>query len=726
MAVDTLTLTAGQLDVSLDTTAGSIRGLQVTSVYDNIVARELLPTDDIPLCKLALYNTDDETISVIDSSSGWGYSHLETTASGARFDLASHDTYDGISINGEITTDGTNNRLEWTFHVGNASPNLSLYEFSPARVGVKDITEGKLFIAHRNGKEIDFINNSVNESETIPWAWESQYQAIYDGASGLYLGRHDPTPNIKVRYNKTLTNGGCDMEFSHPVKDQTVAGNTYDMSGTAVWQLYSSGDWQGAAEIYRDWVQQGSSWYPDTIDYDGRTDVTPWFKEIPAVINLNVGYPSDYTTPIDKAIAQQEYFGVPMGIHFVNWQKANFNNNYPQAFGFADDGFEDAVQRLQDNDMYVFPYINTRLFADHLDGWSVAKEYACKNENGTAYKETNPSGQNFGVMEPNSTYWQDYMLDIIDDLRTRFGVDGIYLDQMGGPADTRDSGYPDNADRNFGDPMAICRDSSHNHPLGGGSWWLDGYREMAQRIQSSVPDDFAVVGEDATEYYSEHVDGALSWTMGKFDAQIPAHHITYSGGKHFRYGKSHPNDYVTYEELNRVRTAQSLCWGDILGWWAEDIHEQSAIAPFLKKCVQLRYSLTGLFRNGNYHGQMDLNVPDYTVAGPTGDGDVTVPALESAVWNQDPENEVVLVFANPTDSQRFSDFTLDLTQYGMGGNVDVQLVDENGSQGASFSSPPSLSETVTVPAQGVEAWIISDTENLGVTGDSLNIFGDHA
>ena len=86
----------------------------------------------------------------------------------------------------------------------------------------------------------------------------------------------------------------------------------------------------------------------------------------------------------------------------------------------------------------------------------------------STYEETYGSGATFNVMCPATQYWQDTIAEDVSILFNSFGTAGVYIDQIGSA------------------PPKLCFDSTHEHGLGGGDFWVQGYRTLLTKAAAQV------------------------------------------------------------------------------------------------------------------------------------------------------------------------------------------------------------------------------------------------
>ena len=184
-----------------------------------------------------------------------------------------------------------------------------------------------------------------------------------------------------------------------------------------------------------------------------------------------------------------------------------------------------------------------------------------------SYQETYGSDASFCVANPYSSYWQGKVTDTVDDLVNAWGVDGVYIDQIG-------SAVP-----------KMCWDSTHNHTLGGGAWWREGYIQMLQAIAAKITtkDGSAaapIVTEDNAEPYMNALQGYLSLVAFKASLQLqpvpssshykqlaPAFPVVY-GGYYVAFGAQWYQLDFDDHDWWRGKLAATFVTGTQMGWFS--------------------------------------------------------------------------------------------------------------------------------------------------------------
>ena len=268
-----------------------------------------------------------------------------------------------------------------------------------------------------------------------------------------------------------------------------------------------------------------------------------------------------------------DYFKVPIAVHWYGWHQIPFDDSYPEYLP-PKEGFKEGVAQLQEAGVRVIPYINGRLFDPRTDSW--------KNEGAAAFCALNPRGEKYvevygqspplTPMCPKTPYWQEKVASIVERLVDEYGVDGVYIDQIGAA------------------PAKLCFNPSHPHPLGGGHYWVEGYREMLEKVRSRVrrKNPAAVlVTEDAAEPYTGLLDGYLMCNQ-TLEAMVPAYPAVY-GGVNLTFGRRILPEDAQERWPFVVKIAQMFVFGAQMGWLGPWILDFPQVAEYLKVLAQVRF-----------------------------------------------------------------------------------------------------------------------------------------
>ncbi len=660
-------------------------GVSLVSLYDAARGREYLRGEQ-PLWLATFRDPQGEKIAV-ESSSAFGKAVVLRQKAGARVRWAAHsdERLARVTIRQSLTvTDAT---LSSTLTVDNRS-DATLLDVTPltldlARLGAARDDDWVLYPKVSGGLVRDPMQNYPGHSGMYPSGWTTvQFGAFYDPDGGLYFGCHDPEAWSKT-ISLVAAGGGINARMQWPAPNASLPGNGFRQSGSTVCRLFD-GDWFDAARIYRAWAEAEAEWWPDA----DRPDTPEWMKDIAVWVNAS-GHAKD-CVPKVKAFA--EYMGVPAALHWYSWHEIPFDVDYPHYFP-AKPGFAEGVAELQEAGVRVMPYINGRLWDTGADDFeSTGFPAAAKRESGENYIEEYGSGAKLAPMCPTTDLWRDTVRGLVLRLcGPENNVDGVYIDQVAaaGPA--------------------LCYDSSHRHPLGGGSWWTKkGYWPLLARLRAelrALSPDKMITTECTAEPYAHRFDGYLSWNFWYGD-QVPVVAALYGGAVQL-FGRTTEGG----DQAVRLKTAQALVWGEQIGWYGPGVIEHPINGPFIRRCARMRYHLRDFLARGRMQHPPTVvgAVPDVTMQ--WRGGEATYSAVQAGAWSSR-DGRLAVIFANALDEPLAFTWELDGTRYAFDDTAAIYT--ENGvtgSDGPHLTTPTSL-EVALGPCE-VIAYVLDRSEETG-------------
>lgn len=595
----TVTLDAGSLSATLLRSDGGIL-LQPLGAPD---------AQPIPLFTVTLWDTVRQRKSLYDSAAGWDRVDILERGQFTRIILSDPDCgrAAGISVFLEAVTDRPHGRISWKMKVIDRSDTLSVL----AATYPQCAAAGYRTVINNEGSGVlvkDFARHNCVYSASYPcgshtvFPFTAMYNAVPPDSrcpNGLYCGVHDPNGNEKnILIAGAGQSGQTLFSVTCPATFVRRPGNSQTLPGQMVWQAFS-GDWYDAALIYRDFVENSAVFYPKLR---GCPQIPRWLRETPvwAMEFLPNDNPDAAPIPVtlrnaaeaesekswyEDTVALRKALGVPLAFHAYNWHWVPFNFDNPHYFP-AHHGFKEGVRALREAGVRVVPYIagfswdmnddrgaDDRFLSDALPA-------ACKDETGKviskSYAATKPNGEltKFARMCPSTTVWKNELRQIVRKLYTDYEADGVYLDVIS-------AGY------------AHCCDETHNHAPGHGDFFWKAYAELLESLRADAPHDFALISESVSEVYTAELDACLTWTWVQPDP-VPIFPAIYSGyfttfGRVITGNKRYDNAYF------RFHTAQSLLYGQQIGWLHPDIVRDEAQFPYLKKIVTIRWALREFF-----------------------------------------------------------------------------------------------------------------------------------
>ena len=691
---------AGSLGMILEQTDAGIRLIQLTDVQ---TGRQWSAPKALPLFTLVLRHTGSKEEVRLDADAAWNEVDVEPVAedsSAYRLRWAKpHDPRLGnLSVVARLACDRAAGAFRWTLRVDGQSDPWSVWRVVFPQLAVAEPgPEATLFFPRAAGEEKRGAwRQAFSFQGTYPSGWTSMpFMAAYDGGAegGIYVAVHDPFGGTKdILLKSRPEDRVVQMSIDHPAADMGTAGNSFELSGEAVWRIFR-GDWFDAALIYRDWVRNEAAWFPP-LTSEGRADTPEWMRNL-SVWLVGGGAPADCVEDVKKF---QKYMDVPVGFHWYNWHQIPFDNDYPHYFP-TKQGFAEAVRELREADIYVMPYINGRLWDTHDRGaedfqfTQIARAAATKDEQGEPYvevygsKETDGSSVELAAMCPTTDLWQGKVRQIVTRLFDECGTAGVYIDQIAAAK------------------PRLCFDSSHGHPLGGGHWWTEhGYWPLMEQLHAAMPQDRMLTTECNAEPYVRWFDGYLTWHW-QYDGQVPAFPAVY-GGAIQMFGRAYRGG-PTKDLALRMKAGQQLVFGEQIGWIHPGVVREEENAAFLRQVVRLRGRLIRYFAAGQMArppkllGQIPTVTADWRWSG---QWPVTTDAVMTGAWALPDEQRLALLFVNVSDQAVSAQIDFDAARYGL--SVDRVHVAKLTAEGAEKSTvmPSAFNKQLSFPPRTGWAW----------------------
>ena len=205
-------------------------------------------------------------------------------------------------------------------------------------------------------------------------------------------------------------------------------------------------------------------------------------------------------------------------IEIYEWQNGTtyaVQEGWPADYKPIHSSVMELVKKSHENGDVVIPYtIHVNFDINSSSYNETIESYAIVNESGDVVKFVNPysPGRLITTIDPNTTFWQNYvanimvdLLDFGDDNLTYSGVgfDGAYWDVWSGVEAVLD--YSNRGD----------------HPNGGGNWWHSGEEnliDLSRQRASESNSKFILESEHATELYIDD----LEFVQWNFPESSPA------------------------------------------------------------------------------------------------------------------------------------------------------------------------------------------------------------
>jgi len=323
--------------------------------------------------------------------------------------------------------------------------------------------------------------------------WFSYYNKE---AAGLYWATHDSLGFRKdflldMDEGKTIT-----LRVRNYPENMGSIGRPYRAPYSFVITAFKGG-WPEASQIYRGWVT--SQPWCRRGKLNQRTDVPDWMKNV----SLWVWNRGAAARVMPGVLELKKRTGVNVALDWYWWHNNPYDILMPEYLPPREGSatFLKAVRKLQSDGIKVIVYINGRLWDTESNSWREENAHlaAVKDESlkpyGERYNVFVP-GHVIAPMCPTTELWKRKMTSVVNSLVSDLSLDGVYLDQI--------SIYPAN----------LCFDPGHDHPIGGGNYWVEGYAELMRRareVARKTNPQASLTSESCVELYMDSFDAFLTF-----------------------------------------------------------------------------------------------------------------------------------------------------------------------------------------------------------------------
>lgn len=578
-----------------------------------------------------------------------------------------------LTIHAEIELPQDSGIARWRIYVDNSSDYWGLSTVSfPLVNGAPE--QGKY----------DLARPAVSTGGNLLKAWSGKIQARYPsgdwpmqfcslarGKGVLYLGTQDPNARAKDFLLDSAAPG--QLGVAHYVDNMGVAGSSYPDYYAVEFGVHA-GNWVQSALHYRQWAlkQKWASAGP----LSRRSDMPASIKDIGLWMRADWLWQDKDGTPRQQnqpLIDVQKQMGVPMGLHWYNWHHMPFDNEYPHYFP-TKPGFSERVKELTSRGFLIMPYINGSSADLSIPDWPRFGPHAILDEAGgyrmSYYAEA--SGRLL-AMCPTQQMWRQTISDLVDRLVGEEGVNGVYVDQVSAMK------------------FDLCFAKDHGHPLGGGTYWVDGYRDEMRMLRNAALGqnrNAVITSENTDEVFFDLVDANLTWSEPT-DEEIPLIQVVYSGYTLF-FGS--PANYRRSDRFFNYSQGQALIDGRQNGWMDFGLFapEFKSKQDYFRQCGQYRVAAKKFLTFGRLWGPLAPVKPvaqfedDYWGWGIKHRG--KVPVAEARLW-QSEDGHLGVIFANYVDEPVNFPWQLNAADYGVpGAKVSLSEVTPEGSKTVASSA----------------------------------------
>jgi hypothetical protein len=546
-----------------------------------------------------------------------------------------------------------------------------------------------------NARDLFSRGGSPHRSEwEYPGLLSIQLEAAYGGQAGIYLSCRDTAALRKQFALYGDGNGALGIDVTH-LPEAAKGTGTYQTSYDTVVGIFN-GDWYTAADIYRNWATD-QHWARESRL---RRGATPSWVLDTGIWVWNRGRSNGV---LDPAVSLQEQTGLPTSVFWHWWHGCPYDAGFPEYLPprEGEDAFKSALSAAHQAGVHALVYMNQRLWGMSTSSWANegAERWAVKGPDG----KVRPEVYNTFTKSPcasmcmGTPFWRAKYAGLAEAAVNQLGVDGIYMDQACS--------------------SLACYDPAHNHPLGGGSYWMAGFRDLETDIRARCS-GVTLAGEGCGEAWLPYLDLMLSLQVsqerympaGEWEP-IPFFHAVYHDCAVFYgnyssltrppYDDLWPPEFAPGEPLKlldakyarqfRLEQARAFVWGQqptVANFSPEHFESRPDEMAYAVNLAKLRARARKYLLHGKFLRPPTITPPRETLAMSrlsiyAGQHDAVKefqmesPLVLASAW-QAPDGQIAFVFANIADHPINLRIPLDRTAYNLPGQADIHQLQPNG------------------------------------------------
>ena len=297
-------------------------------------------------------------------------------------------------------------------------------------------------------------------------------------------------------------------------------------------------------------------------------------------------------------------------------------------------------------------------------------------------------------MCPTTPLWQEIVSGLVDRLVNEVGVKAVYIDQISAAAAKR------------------CFSTEHGHPLGGGEYWIQGYRELIRKCRQRLPADAALTTEENADPWNDLLQGWLMVNTRENGGEIIPLYPAVYGGRAISFGFQYiqGEDFTAHYPF-RLKMARALVFGSQLGWVGSQVLDPANVqeAECLKNYCRVRQEAHAALQLGEMLPPVvlqEVGTVQWVVKREAQETTVTQPAVCTSAWLT-PDGKRTLVFANVADQDQAVVATIGKQHLGGSETNPATLTFQNDQETVSLSltriEEGRWSGRVTIPARNALA-----------------------
>jgi hypothetical protein len=573
------------------------------------------------------------------------------------------DSICSVKLTIELPED--NGIAQWRISVSNLSDYWGLWEVAcPSVNGFP--AEGRYDVAFpTTGSGGHLIKNwgATLKQRSPSGFFPMQLMSFNTGTNAVYFSSSDGESRAKDFY---VNSKEKKLSLVRYPENMAVTGSDLPDYYSVSFGPYQGG-WLEAAHRYREWAMQ-QIWtargpisqrpeFPEIATNIGFWVRDTWVWDLPPDVNKNTGDPfswrRDERDPHEMNLPflnAMKTMGVPIAFQWYGWHHNMFDFEYPH-FLPPLKGFKERTAELVDAGALIVPYINGLSADSKLPDWHKFDPHAIKDQSGGLHQKFYRDGSGWLTpMCPNQNFWHYSINNVVDSIINVYGANGIYLDEISCNS------------------HELCFNPGHRHPMGGGRYWADGYRDLYRKTLNIAQQDgkqAVITSESANEIFFDLVNGNL-FTVHPTDYEIPMLQVVYSGYTLFYASRC---NFRLSDLLFNFGVGQGFIDGRQIGWMDFDLFrpEFSQKLEYMKNCARYRmvtkeYLTFGRLWEPVYPVNEVAVFQEEFPGGGLHTG--TAPNAEARLWQAE-DGRVAIFIANYVNEEVEFSYTIDLAKYGL-------------------------------------------------------------
>ena len=568
---------------------------------------------------------------------------------------------------------------QWKIAVENTG-ELKLHEVQFPRIGglrkrEREFLAVPSWLGQQASNPRRLLAGSAGKGARLEWDYPGglslQCLAFYqENGPGFYAACNDPAALRKSFAFWGDAHGVVNYEMIHYPENSSGSLNRYSPAYAAIVGTFH-GDWITAADRYRAW---GTNQVWAKASRLQKNLVPKWVSETGMWV-WNRGRSESVLAP---SMALQKKLGLPVSTFWHWWHGCAYDTGFPEYLPPREgaEPFRKAMARAQQKDVHAIVYMNQRLWGMTTRSWinDDAEYFAVKNATG----KINPEVYNVFTKQPcasmclHTSFWRNKYAGLAVEAFRDLKVDGIYMDQACS--------------------SVACYDPNHGHSIGGGAYWMDGFRKLSTSIRERCGDERKVVlaGEGCGEAWLPYLDLMLALQIAKerysnpndgwevipfFSAIYHPYAVLYGNYSSLTmppYDELWPAEFAPKEPLKLLdrkfsrqfylEQARAFVWGQqptVANFLPSHLQDRPEETEYMMRLAKIRSRATKYLLRGTFLRPPQLNVPKATLhlsrlsiyAGQK--GGVTVsqsdfPSVIAGTWRA-PDGDIAIALASIAD-----------------------------------------------------------------------------